>query len=417
MKKLTFFIFALLLFGAGFAQTVHKVAMLEARGSGTRIQKTMIRSALTTALINNGYDAFSRTDLDQVTKEFNFQQGGMVSDAQRKKLGQMSGADLICVIETEIEGDNLLIVSSLIELESGRITKNEDELVEDISNAGMIKEACEKLGNKLVGVSHGSRISSSASGNRRVSNAATPAMIQVDGGSFTMGCTSEQSDCGADESPTHQVMVNSFKMSATEITNAQYAAFLNAKNIGFAATYNGNTLLDNQSSYLGLQYLNNQWQPKSGMENHPVVCVTWYGANEYCQWAGGRLPTEAEWEYAARGGKNSRGYKYAGSNMIEDVAWYTGNSGSRTHEVGQKRANELGLYDMSGNVYEWCYDWYANPYNGSYQNNPVGPSSGSDRVYRGGGWNSIAQFCRVAYRGSNTPSSSNDGMGFRLVIP
>ena len=128
-----------------------------------------------------------------------------------------------------------------------------------------------------------------------------------------------------------------------------------------------------------------------------------------------RLPTEAEWEYAARGGNQSKGYKYSGSNSISDVAWYGDNSSSKTHPVGQKSPNELGIYDMSGNVHEWCQDWKGS-YSSSSQTNPTGPSSGSSRVLRGGSWNYIARFCRVSSRNSGAPGNRVDFSGFRLAM-
>ena len=128
-----------------------------------------------------------------------------------------------------------------------------------------------------------------------------------------------------------------------------------------------------------------------------------------------RLPTEAEWEYAARGGNQSKGYKYSGSNTIDDVAWYYDNGGSKTHAVGTKQANELGIYDMSGNVWEWCSDWYDS-YGSSSQTNPTGAASGSYRVLRGGSWNYNAMFCRVSLRSGYYPDYGNDGRGLRLVF-
>ena len=134
-----------------------------------------------------------------------------------------------------------------------------------------------------------------------------------------------------------------------------------------------------------------------------------------------RLPTEAEWEYAARGGNRSQGYKYSGSNNIDDVAWYWANSSNTTHPVGTKAPNELGLYDMSGNVWEWCSDWYSDWYGSSYYSsspstNPTGPSTGSDRVGRGGSWGSSAGYCRVSIRGSDDPGYRYSSIGFRLAI-
>ena len=128
-----------------------------------------------------------------------------------------------------------------------------------------------------------------------------------------------------------------------------------------------------------------------------------------------RLPTEAEWEYAARGGDRSKGYKYAGSGNLDEVGWYGGNSGKHTHPVGEKKPNELGLYDMSGNVWEWCQDWYGD-YTDEAQTNPTGPQSGGVRVLRGGSSWLNARFCRVSYRCSGDPGNRYGSIGLRLVL-
>ena len=219
-------------------------------------------------------------------------------------------------------------------------------------------------------------------------------MIFVEGGTFQMGATSEQgSDATDDEKPAHSVTLSSYYIAETEVTQAQWRAVMGS----------------NPSSFTG--------------DNRPVEQVTWYDAKKFCERLSeltGRtylLPTEAQWEFAARGGNQSQGYRYSGSNTISDVAWYVSNSSNTTHSVKQKQPNELGLYDMSGNVWEWCSDWYnSSYYSSSSQTNPTGPSSGSNRVLRGGGWRSYAGGCRVAYRYDFNPSDSyNYGVGFRLV--
>ena len=153
----------------------------------------------------------------------------------------------------------------------------------------------------------------------------------------------------------------------------------------------------------------------------PVENVSWDDCQEFIRKLNSitgkqfRLPTEAEWEYAARGGNKSNGYKYAGGNDIDRVSWYDLNSGNSTSDVGQKVPNELGLFDMSGNVWEWCQDWYGN-YDDGNQTNPTGPSTGTDRVYRGGGWYSIAGYCRVSCRSAISPEKSDNRLGLRLAF-
>lgn len=247
--------------------------------------------------------------------------------------------------------------------------------------------------------------------------------VFVQGGTFTMGCTSEQgSECQEDEKPDHQVKVNSFYLDKYEVTNAHFCSFLNEEG---NKTEGGKTWLDISSEYCNIEVESGNYRPKSGYVNHPVVEVTWYGAAAYCKWRSKktgkkyRLPTEAEWEYAARGGSKSKNNKYAGSNDPGSVAWYSENSGSKTHEVGKKSSNELGLYDMSGNVWEWCSDWYDGNYyanfSGSVANNPKGPSGGDYRVLRGGSWSSYTGLCRVSLRGRDIPNGSYSNLGFRCL--
>ena len=204
--------------------------------------------------------------------------------------------------------------------------------------------------------------------------------VLVKAGTFMMGSPTSEANRFSDETQHEVTITRDFYISKYPITNAQY----------------GKTV--------------------EGKENHPVVDVTWTGANEFAQSLGGRLPTEAEWEFAARGGNKSQRYIYSGSNAIGDVAWYSSNSSSQTRPVGQKKPNELGIYDMSGNVCEWCSDRYGSNPTGAVTN-PTGPSSGSSRILRGGSWFSDARYCRVAYRGYDDPSSSRISIGFRVAFP
>lgn len=218
-------------------------------------------------------------------------------------------------------------------------------------------------------------------------------MVYLEGGTFTMGGTSEQgSEAFPFENPTHRVTLSSFHIGKYEVTQGLWREVMGSNPSG----------------------------NKSG-DDYPVENVSWEDCQEFIGKLNARtgltfrLPTEAEWEYAARGGKKSRGYKYSGSNYVGNVAWYDNNSGNRTHPVGRKSPNELGLYDMSGNVWEWCQDWYGN-YMGEVQMNPTGPVSGGFRVLRGGSSWFDARYCRVSHRGSSTSGSRDADNGLRLVL-
>ena len=213
----------------------------------------------------------------------------------------------------------------------------------------------------------------------------------------------------SDEKPVHSVTVDSFYMKATEVTQKEWREVMGSN----PSYFKGDNLpVENVSWYDAVKYCN-ALSKKEGRT--PVYRIN--GSRVTANWSadGYRLPTEAEWEYAARGGKKSRGYKYSGSNSAGSVGWYNANSGSKAHPVGQKQANELGLYDMSGNVWEWCWDWYGDYSSGS-QRDPRGPSSGSYRVRRGGSWGDSGGYLRSAYRNRSSPGSSGYNLGFRLAF-
>ena len=217
-------------------------------------------------------------------------------------------------------------------------------------------------------------------------------MVHVEGGTFTMGATSEQgSDADNNEYPTHQVTLSSFSIGKYEVTQEEWEAVMGS----------------NPSNFKGAKL--------------PVEQVSWEDCQEFIRKLNAltgkrfRLPTEAEWEYAARGGNRSHGYKYAGSDNLGSMAWFTDNSGNKTHPVGQKSPNELGLYDMSGNVWEWCQDRYGD-YSSSSETNPTGPNSGSYRVLRGGSWISDAWLWRSSCRYYYAPSRRYYYLGLRLAL-
>jgi formylglycine-generating enzyme required for sulfatase activity len=246
-------------------------------------------------------------------------------------------------------------------------------------------------------------------------------MVFVEGGCFYMGCNSEQNNCDNDEKPVHEVCVDDFYLSKTEVTVSQFNEFIretdyktDAEKKGYSWIWTGSKW-EKKNEVTWKDDVNGNRRSQNEY-NHPVIHVSWNDAKAFAEWAGGRLPTEAEWEYAARGGNKNRGYKYAGSNDVDEVAWYDDNSGGKTHPVGIKQPNELGLYDMSGNVWEWCSDWYdSGYYNNSPQRNPQGPSSGSYRVLRGGSWGYGDLNCRLANRSRNSPVNTNGDYGFRIV--
>ncbi len=214
-------------------------------------------------------------------------------------------------------------------------------------------------------------------------------MVRVSGGTFRMGSVAGDSD----EQPVHEVALKDYMIGETEVTQELWEAVMGT----------------NPSCFKG--------------NKKPVECVSWDDCQMFisklnkltgCNF---RLPTEAEWEFAARGGVSGKGLNYSGSKVVGSVAWYSSNSNSTTHDVATKAANELGVYDMSGNVWEWCQDWYDTEYySSSVVNSPTGPSSGAYRVFRGGSWCLAASLCRSSFRSFNLPSSRFNYLGFRLAL-
>ncbi|MDR3113923.1 MAG: formylglycine-generating enzyme family protein [Treponema sp.] len=236
-------------------------------------------------------------------------------------------------------------------------------------------------------------------------------MVLVDVGSFQMGSPASEAGRYDDEGPQHRVTVKSFSIGKYEVTQKEWVELMRSN----PSNFKGDTLpIENVSWYEAVEYCN-KLSVKEGLT--PAYTrngdrVTWNrNANGY------RLPTEAEWEYAAKGGnKGGSSYEYPGGNSPDRLAWYGDNSGGSTHPVGTKQPNGVGVYDMSGNVWEWCWDWYGS-YSGGVQTDPMGPSSGSNRIARGGSWGSGIRALRSAFRSYSAPSFRASNLGFRLVRP
>jgi len=246
-------------------------------------------------------------------------------------------------------------------------------------------------------------------------------MVFVKGGTFMMGCTADQGkDCNSSERPVHQVTLSDYYIGKYEVTQAQWEAVMGENPSHFTAL-----IWEDMEAFLRRLNERNrtsyaipsksQWE-KAAL---PVESVSWKAAQEFIRRLNiltgkkYRLPTEAEWEYAARGGAESRHYQFSGSNNPNEVSWYGNNSEGQTHPVGTKKANELGIYDMTGNVWEWCSDWFT-PYDYAAQTNPQGAASGTIRTFRGGSWNSIAQ--RISIREDDLPDNTRNNLGLRLAI-
>lgn len=280
-------------------------------------------------------------------------------------------------LSTITSDKNHVSITNKAETKSNTNPSIDNKIAEPINEVNSIKEKTEE---KQIAINH-------------ANDPFRSQLVRVKGGTFQMGSPETDKDATTDERPQHSVTLSDFYISKYEVTQAQWREVIG----------------DNPSSF-------------EGCDQCPVENVSWNDIQEFLKILNAktgnkyRLPTEAEWEYAATGGsQNKLRYRYAGSNTLEEVAWYANNSSIKTHPVGQKKANELGLYDMSGNVWEWCQDWFG-LYSSQMQTNPKGANSGYERVFRGGSWNYGAIRSRVHYRSKGIPSSFDFIIGFRIAL-
>lgn len=432
MKKIVLLFLLSTFFLVSYAQ-VKKVAILETVDKVGDVSYGIlfqVRSSLTYAISSSpGYEGYDRVDMSAIMGEHNFQRTGMVSDSQIKQLGQMTGAAYVLIAEAaNYDEQNIIIAAKILDVEKGGVIASTPP---SIANKDPMKmsEACKRICASLVGGNAGQSYNYSSNssytsqssyggystgGTNMTINLPSGdsfVMVYVEGGQFSMGCTNDQQGgCGSDESPAHFVTLRDFYIGETEVTQGLWQAVMGT------SIYQQRDKSGTSSTY-GVG------------NNYPMYYVNHSEAEEFCgrlnnllrsqlpQGYKFRLPTEAQWEYAARGGKKDRPSLYAGSDYIGEVAWYYGNSNNSSHPVKTKDPNELGLYDMSGNVWEWCADWYnSSYYSSSPTDNPKNLSSGSYRVIRGGRWGSDAAYCRVALRNNKSPGYRSDLLGFRLVL-
>lgn len=351
--------------------------------------KKVLGAKMVSAITKSGdYSAVERSAyfLAALGEENDYQVSGEVRDSQIAKLGDKLGVKYVMVVDVTESFDEYFLDGRVINVETGLVDKADNVYGQLESTQNIVKYA-DELAAKLLGA--GSSLGTGTTGSRTQAgsvvekftvNGVTFEMVRVEGGTYQMGSWSGDSD----EQPVHSETVGTFYIGRTEVTQRLWAAVM------------GN----NPSKFRG--------------ENNPVESVSWYDCQEFVERLSRmtgrtfRLPTEAEWEYAARGGNRSRGYLYSGSENLSSVGWYDGNSGSMTHPVGQKLDNELGIFDMSGNVYEWCQDCWRSNYNAS--------TNCSFRVLRGGGWGNTATGCRVANRDNNSPDGRYGTFGMRLAL-
>jgi len=338
---------------------------------------------------------------------------GQVTGEQAAAVGKEFGVHYLCVVETGGAAGAHTLNARLADAATGETVTTASAEAANLGDTGQIMHAAQKIAHDLSNweTLHAQPVHAVAAADTvHAARDTTPPpppppppevttgganaieTAFVKGGMFTMGCTAEQGDkCFANEKPTRNVALNHFYIGKYEVTQKQWVEVMGT----------------NPSHSKG--------------DNLPVENVSWHEAQEFILKLNTmtgrkyRLPTEAEWEYAARGGADSKSHTYAGSNNIDDVAWYENNSGGKTHGIGGKAPNELGLHDMSGNVNEWVNDWLG-PYGSSSETNPQGPSHGTYHVIRGGIWSDGARYCRVSSRSSANSDFKGGNLGFRLAL-
>lgn len=388
MKRLFFLIMAIAMM-TPFCAICHnhpkkKIAVYVTGDSPDGYDKVVSSAMITAITQSNDYVAIERNAefIRKVDDEHDTHLA-RVRDNQIAAIGQEFGAKYVAVIDLSDILDEVFISARLIDVETAAIASS-CENSSPVESMEQLRNLAKDIATRLIGINLGgnrSQGSVSNGQNRTFSvNGISFEMVAVPGGNYMMGSYNGDSD----EQPVHQEYVRDFMIGKTEVTQELWRAVMGS----------------NPSYFSG--------------EKNPVErvsfndCLTFIGRLNQLTGQNFRLPTETEWEYAARGGNRSNNYTYSGGNDLYLVGWFEGNAGGRTHEVATLQPNELGIYDMSGNVWEWTSDIYSNNYNQ--------PRNTSYRVDRGGGYNGTASYCRVANRSSNSPGNSYNSLGLRLAL-
>ncbi|GHU49969.1 hypothetical protein FACS1894200_09180 [Spirochaetia bacterium] len=380
------------------------VPIASVSGQVNKADTEVLTQVLAIEIVRSGkFAVFPRTSsLDQVITEHAIQRTGDTDQGTTKQLGIGENPAYVLSMNVRNLGTKNMFTAAILNVEEstqGETGRGDYESIAD-GIALMVE-----LAGKLTGIVPAA---AAATATVRTATVAVPAnMVLVPAGTFQMGGTMYD-----DEKPVHQVTISKpFYMGKYEVTQKEWVEVMGSN----PSNWKGDNLPVEQVSWNDVIDYCNKRSVKEGLT--PAYRNS--GGTITCDWNanGYRLPTEAEWEWAAKGGgKDGLVYEYAGSNNAGTVAWYEGNSGGRTHDVGTKAPNSLGLYDMSGNVGEWCWDWYGG-YSSANQTDPRGAASGSYRVLRGGSWGNLAQNLRSAIRGYYTPAGSFSSDGFRLARP
>ena len=408
--KLRYFLFtALLMFIPLIAHSETErtlgIAVLDLQANGiSPVEATalsdMLRSSITKTIleqkakIKDSYALIERSQMDKILEQFDLQNKGCTDISCAVEFGKLLSADRIIIGSVSLVGSTYMVIARIVDVETGRaiisVDRKQTGVIDNVIDL-MPLVAHELLTGEKLAVPNPTGTSPPVTPQQQPTVSAEMMagikMVPISGGSLKMGSADDEKG----EKPLHTVILSEFEMSATEITQGQYKAVMGT----------------NPSEF-------------TGDDNLPVEQVSWNDAVVFCRALSqktGRefsLPTEAEWEYACRAGTTTNYYNGDNENDLALAGWYSSNSSSKTHLVGGKTPNAWGLYDMHGNVWEWCNDWNWS-YSSGNASNPTGVQTGSYRVYRGGSWLNNAEDCRSACRYYFTPDSRGSKVGFRVV--